>query len=1129
MLARTIRAWFPVIVSLLVPGLYGQTDVATLTGTIFDSTGGVLAGVKLTITNDATNVTVNATTNESGRYFIPSLRPGVYTVTALLGGFKKSVETGLNLQVNQAARLDISLAVGDTSEQVTVESSAPLLETENSSRGAVIDGRKIVELPLNGRDYNQLATLSPGVLLPTPRLQYIGFKGVFNVNGNRAFQNAFLLDGVDNTSYSNSFRGGNTQVIQPSIDALQEFKIQSNAYAAEFGRSAGALVNAVIKSGANVMHGSAYEFFRNRTLDASNFFANKTGAAKPFRLRNQFGGTLGGAIVKNKTFIFGDYEGLRDRVGTVWQTSVPQTAWTQGRFNVPIFNPYNPNDSGTDFRSPATPDCNDGSGNCWIIPQNLIDPVGQKVAAVNPAPNTGAPGQVDNNYVNVPISPTRADQFDVRVDEYLNSKFNLFGRYSLSDTNGFRPAPRPGLSEASQNDTFGSALWRSQAIAVGATWIVSPTMVSETRFGWSRGNFFQNPPNFGSGCPDKLIGIKGLPTDESICGGLPVFDLTGGVGRRIGRTTSQPQFQTPRSYNLRSSINWNHGAHNVKFGAEILHAQTGIRDVSAMLGRFVFAGRFSGQTSGVSAGYQGAIADLLFGLPNQFLFDSSTAFNQWQRMYSMFIQDDWKVTPKLTLNYGIRYEFATPPRERDNQWANFDNATQQFVSAKSGGIFDQALIHPDYNDFAPRFGFSYAATSRTVVRGAYGIFYNHMNRLGREGLLGFNFPFIITRSDSVPGSNTVKISNALIKLSDGIPAGYIDATKVNPANVSRKAQDMNQRSPYTQQWNFGIQRELIRDLVFDVAYVGNRGLKLSAFRNLNANPVVFSSAGVPSPGPRPLAGVGLNADIQLLENLGISNYHSLQGKLEKRFSAGLSGLVSYTWGKSLTNSVDHLSTSGVGNGVDVGVFKEAQNGLNRRAEYGPSEFDITHRFVASGVWQLPYGHGLKYGTGSSSAVNFLLGGWEFSPILTLQTGLGLTITQSQILNLGSERLSRPNRLANGALPDDQRTVDRWFDTNAFKILQTDPTRDGFVANQAYGNSGVGILRGPGMVNVDFNLSKRFQITEKHSVQFRAEFFNAFNHANFSVPGVNISSGGFGQIISTSTDSRVIQFALKYRF
>ena len=448
------------VLSLCV--LLAQSELASLSGIITDPSGAVLPRTQVTVTNAATGLSVSTMSNDSGRYFFSSLKPGTYSVSASLSGFKKYVNNGITLQVNETTRLDIGLSVGETSEQVTVTGDAPLLESESSNRGAVIDQQKIEELPLNGRDYNQLAILSPGVVPPTPRLQSIGFKGAFNVNGNRAFQNAFLLDGVDNTSYSNSYRGNNIQIVQPSVDALQEFKIQTNAYSAEFGRSAGALVNAVIKSGTNAVHGSLYEFFRNRDLDAANFFSNKTGQPKPFRLRNQFGGTVGGPIIKNKTFLFGDYEGLRDRAGLVRFTSVPQPAWLQGRFNTPIFNPYNPNDKGTDFLKPATPDCNDGKGNCWIIPQNLIDPIGSKVANVSPAPNTGLPGQLDNNFVNTPVTRTRTDQFDIRGDEVVSSRLTFFGRYSFSDTNQFIPAPRPGLSEGSFQDTFGSALWRSQ-------------------------------------------------------------------------------------------------------------------------------------------------------------------------------------------------------------------------------------------------------------------------------------------------------------------------------------------------------------------------------------------------------------------------------------------------------------------------------------------------------------------------------------------------------------------------------------------------------------------------------------------------------------------------------------------
>src|SRR5947207_6611290 len=430
---------------LSAAAMFAQFESATLTGVVGDASGHVIPNVPVKAINEGTSVETLATTNSEGRYNFPNLRPGSYRVVAATSGFKQFVSSGVVLQVNQAARLDIELTIGTVTEEVRVTGEAPVLDTESGGRGAVIDHTKIVELPLNGRDYNQLALLSPGVLAPTPRSQSVGFRGAFNVNGNRAFQNAFQLDGVDNTSYSNSFRGLNVQVIQPSVEALQEFKIQTNAYSAEFGRSAGALVNAVIRSGTNELHGSVYEFLRNSQLDASNFFANKAALKKPFRQRNQFGAAAGGPIIKNKTFIFGDYEGLRDAAGTIRFSSVPQPIWRQGMFATPIWNPYNPADMGQEFRIPATASCNDGAGNCWKIPTNLIDPVGQKVINVSPDPNTISP-TFDNNYVASPIDRNRTNQFDIRVDHTFSTKLTAFGRYSYSKTNFFRPAPRPGLS-----------------------------------------------------------------------------------------------------------------------------------------------------------------------------------------------------------------------------------------------------------------------------------------------------------------------------------------------------------------------------------------------------------------------------------------------------------------------------------------------------------------------------------------------------------------------------------------------------------------------------------------------------------------------------------------------------------
>ena len=1117
-----IRVVFLCVVSLACLGVFdgiaaAQFDSATLTGIVMDPTGSVVPAVTVKAVNEATNIETSGVTDSVGRFTFSNLRPGTYTIKAVAPGFKQFVSTGFELQVNQAARFDITLTVGQVNDEVTIVAETPVLETQSGGHGAVIDSTKIIELPLNGRDYNQLALLSPGVLAPTPRLQSVGFRGVFNVNGNRAFQNAFQLDGVDNTSYSNSYRGLNAQVIQPSVEALQEFKIQTNAYSAEFGRSAGALVNAVTRSGSNQFHGSIYDFLRNSDLDASNFFANKAGLKKPFRQRNQFGAAAGGPIIKDKTFVFGDYEGLRDAAGIVRFSSVPQPIWLQGMFATPIWNPYNPTDTGQDFRIPATANCNDGNGNCWKIPANLIDPVGQKILNVSPAPNTSSP-TYDNNYVAAPVTTNHTNQFDTRMDQIFSSRLNAFGRYSYSKSAIFQPGPRPGLSEGSFNDTFGTADLKSQQIAAGITWILSPTLVSDTRFGYALGDYYQLPPNLGSGCPLELIGLKNAPTDPAICGGIPVTNFPGGTLQRIGRTTSVPQFQTPRSMNLRESLALTHGAHDLKFGGELLNVETGIRDVSALIGNFNYTGRFTGN----NGTWPNAVADLLLGFPSQYLQDSNTVFNIYQHMKFLFVQDNWNFNRRLTLNLGLRYEFATPPRERDYKWANFDAKTGTFMTAKPGDLFSEALIHPDYNDFAPRIGFAYSATPKTVFRGGYGVFYNHANRLGREGLLGFNPPFIILANASISGGGNLKSTDALFRLQDGILPGFVDISRVNLATVSRKAQDPYQRSPYVQQYNFSIQRQLVENVVMELSYVGNHGVKLPSFRNLNPNVYTFNSQGIVTVGPRELAPYGLQGDIQILENLGRSNYNSLQLKVEKRFSKGSTMLASYSYGKALTDSVDHLSTSGVGNGVDVGEFKEPQAPHNRRLEYGPAEFDITHRFVVSGVWRLPVGTGHLIGGDWSRAVNTAFGGWEFSPIFTWQGGLPLTINQAQVINIGGERRFRPDRIRSGFLADDLRTVDRWFETAAFVPLTAN------TPNEIFGNSGVGIIRGPHYANFDFNLGKDFALREQVGLQFRIEMFNAFNHTNLGLPGVMIG-GGFGQIVSTATDARIIQAALKLKF
>jgi carboxypeptidase family protein/TonB-dependent receptor-like protein len=1070
-----------------------QQELATITGEVKDASGALVPQAMVTVTNIGTNISVKVETNDQGSYTIPSLRPGDYTVTAEKSGFNKTLRTGVTLQVNQFTRIDITLQTGQVSEVVEVVGGAPLLETETSARGSVIDQRKIVDLPLNGRDYNQLALLSPGVLPGTPRLASVNFKGVLNVNGNRTFNNVFLLDGVDNISYSNSFRGENVQLLQPSIEALQEFKIQTNAYSAEFGRSSGAVINATIKSGTNGLHGALYEFLRNDALDANNFFSNALGAPKPVRKRNQFGAAVGGPIVKNKTFWFADYEGLREREGVPRVRLVPTAAEKAGLFSTAVLDPF----------ATGRPAFSQNGAGQWVIPSSRWDPVGAAIVKLIPDPNV--PGTTI--YASTPVTITRQDQFDVRIDHQVATNITFFGRYSFVDTNLFRPPPLPGLAEGSFNDAFGSNLNRSQGLAFGLTWTFSPSLIGDFRFGFARGNYFTNPPNFGINGAEA-VGLKNVPNDPAIVGGVPKVNITGFDA--VGRHTSTPQFQTPRSWNPRATFSWNRGLHFIKFGTEFLHVKTMINDLNATIGRMNFEGRFTNR----------AVGDLLLGLPSQLALTSFTVMDQGQHMQFYFIQDDFKITPKLTLNVGLRYEFATPPVEKENRFANFDPVTRKDIFATDGDLFARSLIHPDRNNFAPRFGFAWSPTSRLVIRSAYGVFFTHTVRQGREGLLGFNPPFLVDNllSTSVTGTAAVA-SAAPFRLVNGYPNGLLDPTSLSPT-IARRAQDAFQRTPYIQQYNFGIQYELMKDLLLDVAYVGNKGTKLNGFRNLNQRAVITNANGSQSAGARPFPLVG---DIQWMENRVGASYNSLQARLEKRFSGGLTGTVSYTWGKALTGSPDHISTSGGGPGFDTGTFREPQDGLNVAADRGLAEFDIKQRLVASYIYELPFGHGRRFGKDWHKAVDLMLGGWQLTGINVFQGGLGLTATLggSSVLNLGGERRARPNLIGNPVLPESQRTVARWFNIDAFQSAFNP-------APQAFGNAGVGIMRGPGYVNFDFTLAKNFNVTERIRFQFRTEFFNAFNRANFGPPNIARDSTGFGQILSAS-NARIIQFGLKMYF
>ena len=528
----------------------------------------------------------------------------------------------------------------------------------------------------------------------------------------------------------------------------------------------------------------------------------------------------------------------------------------------------------------------------------------------------------------------------------------------------------------------------------------------------------------------------------------------------VGRHTSTPQFQTPRSWNPRATFSYNRGAHFIKFGGEFLHVETKINDLNATIGRMNFENRFTNR----------AVGDLLLGLPSQLALTSYTVMNQGQDMQFYFVQDDYRLSPKLTANFGIRYEYATPPVEKDNQFSNFDPATGTMIFATDGSTFERALIHPDRNNFAPRIGFAYTPWTKLVVRGGYGVFYTHTVRQGREGLLGFNPPYLVDNLLQTGVSGAAAIASAApFRMVDGYPTGLLDPNALNPTTVLRRAQDANQRTPYIQQFNVGMQYELGPDVVLDIAYVGNKGTKLNGFRNLNQRAVITNPDGSQTAGARPYPAFG---DIQWMENRVASNYKSLQMRLEKRFTKGLSAMVSYTLGEAITDAPDHISTSGGGAGIDTGVFREPQDGNNLRAERGPAEFDVRHRFVASYIWELPFGHGRRFGEGWNRAMDFAFGGWQLT---------GIHVAAERLRPDGDARwlLGRqPRRRAARATQPHRRSGVARIGAHGRALVQYRRVCAAFSPSpQAFGNAGVGIMRGPGVANFDFTLAKNFTVND----------------------------------------------------
>ncbi|HZQ53615.1 MAG TPA: carboxypeptidase regulatory-like domain-containing protein [Bryobacteraceae bacterium] len=1073
--------------------LWPQQPTAQITGLVTDPTNAPVPGATIDVVNTATGVVAHTSSNDSGNYLFPVLNPGTYNITVHKEGFDQITRNGIELVVSQIARVDFKLQVGSTTQSIEVSAAAPALESSSASLGQVIDTKPIEDLPLNGRNFLQLARLSIGVLGPKPG-DRTASGGSFVANGVRSQLNNFMLDGVDNNEKIVDQQSSSPVVIQPSVDALQEFKVETNNFSAQYGYSAGAVVNATIKSGTNQFHGVAYEFLRNDFFDARSFFL-PAAAQKPPLQQHQFGGTLGGPILKNKFFFFGSFERTRTNVGNTQVLTVPTAAMKAGNFagQPAIYNPGTtvPVKGGSGYARTAF------AGN--LIPSDQISPVAAKLLALEPLPNL--PGTA-NNFAVSPTQTTRISRIDTRLDYHISDLDQLFGRYSYAPGNSVNPGPfappldgTTSFQQANHSDT-------ANGVAIGETHVFSPAVVNELRLGFNRVG--DNLTPFENDYLDSQFGINGIPQRAGVYG-LPLFSISGFAS--LGEANFLPNDKISETASAEDHVSWVHGKHSITAGGEYRWVRSWFYISSASRGSFTFNGTFT-QNPQKPTGTGSGMADFLLGIASNADLSNAISGDLRYKYSGLYIQDDWKVTNRLTVNIGARYEIWSQPIERHNQEANFLLGSSKFIYPYSvppagiaaayvqqipPGINQRSLLQWDKNNIAPRFGFAYQATNRTVVRGGFGQFFADDPEIGASGRLVANPPFY--QEVTFPTNQITPIIN----LSQGFPAGTIGGS-FNLANASLIAFTPNFKQAYVYHWSAGLQQQ-IRQFVFEADYVGTSGFELPIGYNVN-NPFPGAASVAAR---RPYQGFG---NINLQTPMGTSNYNALETRLERRFANGFSLLASYTYSKSIDDGGEQL----------IGDL-QLRDARNVKMERALATNDVRHYFVGSFLYDLPFGRGQHFGI-SNGFVNAVLGNWQVNGIATFRTGLPFTPELGfSSANTGD---NRPDRVGNGNLPSDQRSINNWFDKAAFTAA----------AFYQFGNAGRDILEGPGAVNFDLSVFKNFPIQklgERGNLQFRAESFNTFNHPQFANPNNRVDLAQGGTITSLSNNMRILQFALKLLF
>jgi len=1101
---------FLLALTLLVSSFcLAQIDTGSVVGVVRDPSGAVIAGATVTLTSRTTGVTRSVVTNDDGSYQFAAIPPGVYSVQASSTNFESAINSNVQIDVQSRPAVDFTLRVGQSTQVVEVSSPTPLLQTENADVGGVVQGAQINDLPLNGRRYSDLALLEAGIQRNQVN-QNNTAPDRFSSNGNLETQNYFSLDGVDNNSGSTNLQESSVQVIQPPPDALEEFRIQTRTYSAEFGTAAGAVVNATIKSGTNSFHGDVWEYLRNSSLDANSFFNNRNGVPRGHFTQNQYGATIGGPVWKNKTFFFGDFQFFTSRKATTIQSVVPTPLMKTGNFTE-LSQALN--DSPVSGQTGCV-----NAGN--VIASGCLDPTATQLVAIFPDPNIpsqvanqGTPGSWNDspNYQFQYSVPKDTYSFDVRIDHTLNSKNLIFGRYSQFIINNQDP---PWTSDpVAGNGNFATAYnihERSTALAWDDT--LRSSLLNELRFGFNRDYAHSDPIGLQLGTSlAPSFGLNGIPVGPN-SSGIPPIEINGLT--RIGTSPWRPQFQISQVWQILDNLSWLKGNHSFKFGYEYRHWSNNFLDIRAPQGEIGVNGIY---TANGSFG----LPDFLLGDVDSTVFVTPTVVHNYTNGNSFYAQDTWRARKNLTVTAGLRYELFSPLLNHQNELSNFSPANGGElvnVPSNASGWFERSLIHPDKNNFAPRVGFSYHPFERIVFRGGYGVFYQQGVRIGSESILALNPPAVISYSLAQGLGSTTPV----FQLQNGFPIGQFNSGTFDLTQLQIRAQDPNERTGYVEQASFGPQVQITPNLSLDVSYVGNFARKMNRLRDANQGIFTgtFDSTGKPID-IYPFANLnttnssasGNHAFLELATNDGNSDYNALLVSLRHRAFKGVSYGASYTWSHNIADYVDNLTGTAF-----------PQNSYDYAAERGDSMFDVRQRFVSFVTYELPVGKGKRY-LGEGGVASYILGGWQINTIVTAQTGATVQISSPDTSLSGGNHASRPDCVgdARSGASDDPRTG-FWLNPAAFAMPATGQ----------FGNCGVGIYHGPGFTNVDLSFFKIVPVRESMRFEFRAEMFNAFNHANFSNPNSfyspsSIGPGGFGTISSTIGDPREMQFALKFYF